>query len=97
MMRLFEFLFPRNPTSAAVAKERLQLVLAHERAGRDGPDFLQDLQKDLLRIVQTYVEASDDAIEVRLGRNGNASVLEINVELPRPPARMQMRRALPSY
>jgi cell division topological specificity factor len=81
-MRLFEFLFPRRGPTAAVAKERLQLVLAHERAGRDGPDFLQDLQRDLLRIVQKYVEASDDTIEVRLGRNGTASVLEINVELP---------------
>jgi cell division topological specificity factor len=94
MMRLFEFLFPRAP-SASIAKERLQLVLAHERAGRDGPDFLQDLQRDLLRIVQKYVEASDDAIEVRLGRNGGASVLEINVELPRP-APTTRPRALPS-
>jgi len=94
MMRVFEFLFPRRPPTAAVAKERLQLVLAHERTGRDGPEFLQDLQKDLLRIVQTYVEASDDAIEVRLGRNGAASVLEINVELQRP---VRARRAIPIF
>jgi len=93
-MRVFEFLFPRRPPTAAVAKERLQLVLAHERTGRDGPEFLQDLQKDLLRIVQTYVEASDDAIEVRLGRNGAASVLEINVELQRP---VRARRAIPIF
>jgi len=71
-------------------------VLAHERAGRDGPDFLQDLQRDLLRIVQKYVDASDDAIEVRLGRNGGASVLEINVELPRPARATPTRTALSS-
>jgi cell division topological specificity factor len=82
MMQIFEFLFPRRLSSAAVAKERLQLVLAHERAGRGGPDFLPALQRDLLAIVRKYVEATDDAIEVKLGRTGTASVLEINVELP---------------
>jgi len=81
-MRLFEFLLPRRPTSATVAKERLQLVLAHERASRTGPDFLPALQRDLLAIVRKYVQADEDAIEVRLDRTGNASVLEINVELP---------------
>ncbi len=81
-MRLFEFLLPRRPTSATVAKERLQIVLAHERAGRTGPDFLPALQRDLLAIVRKYVQADEDAIEVRLDRTGTASVLEINVELP---------------
>ena len=84
-MRLFDIFFPRSPSSAAVAKERLQLVIAHERVGRRGPDFLPDLQRDLVRIVQKYVAAREDAIEVRLGRNGAASVLEINVELPQMP------------
>jgi cell division topological specificity factor len=82
MMQIFEFLFPRRTPSATVAKERLQLVLAHERAGRSGPDFLPALQRDLLAIVRKYVEATDEAIEVKLGRTGTASVLEINVELP---------------
>ena len=81
-MRLFEFLLPRRPASAHIAKERLQIVLAHERAGRGGPDFLPALQRDLLAIVRRYVQADEDAIEVRLDRTGNASVLEINVELP---------------
>ena len=92
-MSLFDFFFRKRENSAAVARERLQLVLAHERAGRDGPDFLPALQKDLLAVVAKYVEAKDDAIQVRMSRNGKASVLEINVELelpvkakPRPPA-----------
>lgn len=94
-MRLFDIFFPRHTGSAAVAKERLQLVIAHERAGRRGPDFLPELQRDLLRIVQKYVEAGDEAIEVRLGRNGTASVLEINVELPQAqkPRDLALRRS----
>jgi cell division topological specificity factor len=81
-MRLFEMLFPRATSSATVARERLQLVLAHERLGRGSPDFLPALQRDLLAAVRKYVDAKDDMIEVRLGRSGTASVIEINVELP---------------
>jgi cell division topological specificity factor len=81
-MSLFSFFFPQRPTSASVAKERLQIVLAHERAGRDSPDFLPALQKDLLSVVAKYVHVRDDAIRVKLGKEGTASVLEINVEMP---------------
>ena len=80
-MSLFHIFFPKRSSSATVAKERLQIVLAHERAGRDGPDFLPALQKDLLDVVSKYVEANDDMIQVKLGKTGTASVLEINIEL----------------
>ncbi len=86
-MRLFDFFFPRKPetrsASAAVARERLQIVLAHERAGRDGPDFLPRLQRDLLAVVSKYIPVEDDLLQVKLSRAGMASVLEINVEIPR--------------
>lgn len=81
MKNLLEFFFPKRPASAAVAKERLQIVLAHERAGRDAPDFLPELQKELLAVVAKYVEVQQDAIRVNLEKSGTASVLEINVEL----------------
>jgi len=51
MMRLLDLLFPERRTSAAVAKDRLKIVLAHERASRDAPEFLPALQKDLLDVV----------------------------------------------
>ena len=86
-MNLFEFFFPRKQQgadrSASVARERLQIVLAHERAGRDSPDFLPRLQRDLIAVVHKYVDVDDDMIQVTLGRSGTASVLEINVEIPR--------------
>ena len=83
-MSLFDFFFPRKPASASVAKERLQIVLAHERAGRDSPDFLPRLQKELLAVVTKYVAIKEDMIRVSLGKAGSASVLEINVEMPVP-------------
>jgi len=81
-MSIFERIFGRRtPQSAAVAKERLQIVLAHERAGRGAPDFLPLMQKEILAVVAKYVEVKDDMIKIQLERVGETSVLEINVEL----------------
>jgi cell division topological specificity factor len=80
-MGIFDF-FRRRPATAGIAKERLQIVLAHERASRDTPDFLPALQRELLEVIGRYVEIKDDLVRVKLGRqSGDTSVLEINVEL----------------
>ena len=64
-------------------------MLAHERAGRDAPDFLPKLQKELIDVVGRYVEIRDDMIRVNLGKSGDTSLLEINIEIdgakPRSP------------
>ncbi len=80
-MRLLDFLFPERRNTAAVARDRLKIVLAHERASRDAPDFLPALQKDLLDVVGRYVEIRDDMLRVNLAQAGETSLLEINVEL----------------
>jgi cell division topological specificity factor len=80
-MGIFDF-FRRRPATAGIAKERLQIVLAHERASRDTPDFLPALQRELLEVIGRYVEIKDDLVRVKLGRqSGDTSILEINVEL----------------
>lgn len=80
-MGLFKFLFSPHRNSAAIAKERLKIVLAHERAGRGAPDFLPKLQKELIDVVGRYVEIRDDMISVNLGKSGETSLLEINIEI----------------
>lgn len=80
-MRLINFLFPPRQTSAAIAKERLKIVLAHERAGSKAPDFLPRLQKELIDVVGRYVDIRDDMIRVTLGNAGETSLLEINIEI----------------
>jgi cell division topological specificity factor len=80
-MNLFKNLFSPQRNSASVAKERLKIVLAHERAGRDAPDFLPKLQKELIDVVCRYVEINDDMIRVNLGKAGETSLLEINIEI----------------
>jgi cell division topological specificity factor len=81
MAGFFRSLFQPRPTSALIAKERLKIVLAHERAGRNAPDFLPILQKELLAVVGRYVEMSDDMIRVTLANSGDTSSLEINIEI----------------
>jgi cell division topological specificity factor len=87
-MGLINYLFSPHRQSAAIAKERLKIVLAHERAGRTAPDFLPKLQRELIDVVGRYVDIRDDMIRVNLGKSGDTSLLEINIEIdaakPRP-------------
>ena len=80
-MSLFRFLFPQRQPSAVIAKERLKIVLAHERASNKAPDFLPRMQKELIDVVGRYVEIRDDMIRVNLGESGGTSLLEINIEI----------------
>ncbi len=80
-MSILNFLFRKRPETAVIAKERLQIVLAHERAGRTAPDFLPMLQREVMDVVAKYLEVSDEMIKITMERVGETSVLEINVEL----------------
>jgi cell division topological specificity factor len=80
-MGLLNLFFSPHRHSAAIAKERLKIVLAHERAGSHAPDFLPKLQRELIEVVARYVEMREDMIRVNLGRSGETSLLEINIEI----------------
>ena len=96
-MSLFDFFFPKKTSSASVAKERLQIVLAHERAGgRTGPDFLPRLQKELIDVVGRYVDIRDDMIRVNLGKAGETSLLEINIEIEGAKTKTKLGSAVPA-
>lgn len=70
-------------SSAAMAKERLQVVVAHRRSNQgDHPAYFPNLQKDLLRVLRKYVEVSDDAVQMDIERDGDLEVLELNITLP---------------
>jgi cell division topological specificity factor len=80
-MGLFSFFSRPRVRSADIARERLQIVLSHERASRDAPDFLPILQKELVAVVARFVEVRDDTIRVNVGKSGETRVLEINIEI----------------
>ncbi len=83
-MSLFGFAFkPRRARTAQTARDRLQLLLAHERLGSSSaPDFLPQLQNDLLEVIRKYVAVDDDGVEIVMQREDAMSSLEINIELP---------------
>jgi cell division topological specificity factor len=86
-MSLFNFLRRSQASSSAqTAKERLQILLAHERQDRSGPDYLPLLQKDILECIKKYVQVPSDKVEIKLQRGNEMSTLEIDIELPGPHA-----------
>lgn len=70
--------------TASIAKERLQIILAHERAGRNAgqPDYLPALQRELIAVISKYIQINPDDIKVNLERQDNLEVLEVKIELP---------------
>lgn len=68
--------------SASLAKDRLQIILAHERTSRDGDDFLPKLQQELLAVVARYVKVDEHKVQVNLERGDGMSTLAIGIELP---------------
>ncbi|MBQ0932383.1 cell division topological specificity factor MinE [Ideonella alba] len=83
-MSFLSFLLGEKKTTASVAKERLQIILAHERSGRNPgqPDYLPQLQRELVAVISKYVKINPDDIKVHLERQDNLEVLEVKIELP---------------
>lgn len=84
MASFFSFLAGEKKKSASVAKERLQIILAHERSARSThePDYLPALQRDLIEVISKYIHINLDDIKVHLERQDNLDVLEVKIELP---------------
>ncbi|MBY4678455.1 cell division topological specificity factor MinE [Marinobacterium arenosum] len=72
----------KQPTSASVAKERLQIIVAHERGKRAQPDYLPQMQQEIIEVIKKYVAIDQDQVNIQLDNNENCSVLELNVTLP---------------
>jgi len=83
-MSYFSFFLGEKKKTANVAKERLQIILARERSGRNPvePDYLPDLQRELMVVISKYVKINPDDIKVSLERQDNLEVLEVKIELP---------------
>lgn len=82
-MSLIDMIFGKRQKSASIARERLQIILAHERGGKTGtPDYLPALQRELMEVISKYVAVNQDDIKVHLERQDNFEVLEVNIVLP---------------
>jgi len=82
-MNIFQLL-GLSKKSASIAKERLQIVVSHQRMDGGDVDFLPKMRHELLAVISKYVKINQEQINVQLQRNGNCSVLELNIMLPTP-------------
>jgi cell division topological specificity factor len=77
-------LFRRN-TSAPVARNRLQILLAHERSGRGGSDLVTALREEILAVVAKHVAVDPEKVQVKMERGDAVSTLEVEIEIPALP------------
>jgi cell division topological specificity factor len=75
-------LLSRRPGSAPVARERLQILLAHERGLRGQPNLLGILREEILAVVSRHVMLDPEKVIVRMDRGESVSTLEVDIELP---------------
>lgn len=81
-MGLFSFFKTTKQDSAKVAKERLQILIAHERIDRSGPDFLPQLRRDIMEVIRKYVAVDEGQVQVQFEKGTDFDVLELNITLP---------------
>ena len=84
-MSIFDF-FTRK-RSAPVARERLQVLLAHERALTGRTDLAAVLQEEILAVIAKHIAIDRDKVNVKLDRSAQVSTLEIDIEMPPLPAK----------
>lgn len=73
----------KQPATASKAKERLQIIVAHERNKRNKqPDYLPQLTQDILAVLRKYIPVSDNSLSINIDKkDGDLNVLELNIEL----------------
>jgi cell division topological specificity factor len=81
MMGLLAY-FKRSKPSASIARERLQILVAHERASVTQAAYLPQLKQELLEVIQKYFNVNEDSVSVNLEQDDNNEILELNVIFP---------------
>lgn len=85
-MKLLDF-FSRR-TSAPVARERLQVLLAYERKHRGQPDLVAVLREEIMAVITRHVQVDQDQVHIAMDRGERMSTLEIDIQIPNGAARM---------
>lgn len=80
-MSLFNF-FKRGETSAPKARERLQILLAHERSSVGHSDLVNLLREEILAVIKKHVQIDADKVNVKMDRGEKVSTLEVDIEIP---------------
>jgi cell division topological specificity factor len=78
-MSLFNF-FRRG--SAPLARERLQVLLAHERVACSHPDLLGILREEILAVIGRHVSFEPERVQIKMDRGKSVSTLAVDIEIP---------------
>ncbi|MGA7983401.1 MAG: cell division topological specificity factor MinE [Chromatiaceae bacterium] len=82
-MGLLDYFRSTRPKgSASVAKERLQILVAHDRSARHRPSYLPKLQREILEVIRKYVEVDMSSVSVNYEQEDSREILELNIILP---------------
>lgn len=68
--------------SASAARDRLQVLLAHERAAVGGSDLVAVLRDEILAVIQKHVQVDSNRVYVKMERGPQVSTLEVDVQIP---------------
>ncbi|HOQ16124.1 MAG TPA: cell division topological specificity factor MinE [Defluviitaleaceae bacterium] len=84
-MDLFSF-FSRKPSSKDVAKDRLKLLLIHDRINCS-PDLLEMMKTDIIKVISNYMDIDEDELDIQIGQtkaegsDGTVPVLYANIPI----------------
>lgn len=86
-MSFLDRLFGEKKKTAAIAKNRLAILIAHERDPNSGrTDYIPAMKDELLQVISKYVKVAPDAIKIQFSKQDTYEVMEVNVVLPEEPA-----------
>ncbi len=70
MVDLFKLLTRKKETSKDVAKERLKLVLIHDRSNVS-PQFLEMVKSEIIKVIQNYMEIDERELDIQLTKTNS--------------------------
>lgn len=81
-MNIMDLIRTKRKKSASTAKERLSIIISHERAKHGHGDFLPKLRQEIIQVIGKYVELDEDQINIQMKREDNHSTIEMNIVVP---------------
>lgn len=83
MLKLLDFLWKRAPaSSASLAKERLQVIIASEGHGSASAELVQQIRQAVMEAISRFVDVSPDTVSVERRHENDLDMLSVSVSLP---------------
>jgi cell division topological specificity factor len=81
MKKWLQYFYGQPKNSAEIAKERLKIIVAHQRSQRNTNDFIPKLRQELIDVIRKYVHVDQNLVRVDIETDGNNTILELNIPL----------------